>query len=67
MLSGSGPNGAQKLGVRLPGSDAGTEFRATIDGRAEVIERERGLLFITLPAATGIRPCRFEVMKAGGK
>jgi hypothetical protein len=57
----------QKLGVRLPGLAADMRFSATVAGAPAEIKQDRGLLFVTLPAAPGSQPCRFEIEKAGGK
>jgi hypothetical protein len=56
-------DGPQKLGVRLPGLNAGSKINARIGGRTSVVTREGGLILVTLPEATAGRPCRFEIVR----
>jgi len=60
-------DGPQELGVRLPPSGAArAAVRAAINGRPAVARSENGLAFITLPAASKSRPCRFEMGREAG-
>jgi hypothetical protein len=55
--------GPQKLGVRLPDVGGGAIIGALVDGRLLKINKEGGLVFVTLPAAPAGKPCRFEIVR----
>jgi len=59
--------GPQELGVRLPEVSGGAKASALVDGRLLKINREGGLIFVTLPAAPTGTPCRFEIIEVQAK
>lgn len=56
-----------RLGLRFPQGMAPVPGQVSIDGRAVEPIREGDLVFLTLPAASREKPCRFEVPCRAGQ